>query len=102
VGSFLAILVISQFFTGGNSEDTSATYLNITPYADSTVYISMSSSSKTRISQTEKLYATDKSVSVQVGGALAENSDLKVDLDKTTELTYKKSSLSGNLLTLSK
>jgi hypothetical protein len=62
----------------------------------------MSSSSKNRISQTEKLYATDKSVSVQVGGAKVENTDLSIDLDKTTELTYKSQSSSGYVIAFSK
>lgn len=76
--------------------------MTVTPLADSTVYISMSASSKTRISQEEKLYATDKSVSVQVWGAKVENSDLSIDLDKTTELTYKSQSASGHVIAFPK
>jgi hypothetical protein len=62
----------------------------------------MNSSSKSRITGNEKLYATDKSLSVQVGGAKAENDDLSIDLDKTTELTYKENTLSWNILSIQK
>lgn len=98
----LVLILIVRAISSGSTDDSSTPSLLVTPLDESTVYISMNSSSKARISGTEKLYATDKSVSVQVGWARAENSDLSIDLDKTTELTYKNSSLSGNILSLQK
>ncbi len=89
-----------MFSSSVDSADSAS--LLITPLMDSTVYISMNASSKTRISGSENLYATDKSVSVQVGGAKAENKDMRIDLDKTTELTYKENTVSGNTLALPK
>ncbi|MBP9779177.1 hypothetical protein KBD33_00970 [Candidatus Gracilibacteria bacterium] len=95
------IILISRFSSSGDTNEDGASLL-VTPLPDSTVYISMNSSSKARINSAEKLYATDKSLSVQVGGARAENSDLSIDLDKTTEITYKSSSQSGNTISLEK
>lgn len=42
----------------------------------------MSSASKTRISSEEKLYASDKSMSVESGYAIATNANMRIDVDK--------------------
>jgi hypothetical protein len=62
----------------------------------------MSSSSKNRISTNEKLYATDKAVSVENGYAKAINDSVKVDIDANSELSYKDHSATGNTLSTSK
>ncbi len=101
ISALFVIWLLSKMFSG-STNDKGSEFLNVTPFADSTVYISMSSASKARISQVEKLYATDKSVSVQVGWARAENKDLSIDIDKTTELAYKSHTESGNTLAITK
>lgn len=87
----------------GSSEDASAeNYLTVTPGEQSSVYISMTSASKNRISTAERLFASDKSVSVELGSAIAKNSALSIDIDKGSELAYKSSSASGNSVGLTK
>lgn len=86
----------------GSNESSNQAYLEITPTEWSSVYISMTSSSKSRISGTQKLYATDKSVSVDNGNALAKNEFLTLDIDKWTELAYKSSTNTGNTIEVTK
>jgi hypothetical protein len=62
----------------------------------------MTSASKNRISTAEKLFASDKSVSVELGSATAKNNAMSIDIDKGSELSYKSSSASGNNITLTK
>jgi hypothetical protein len=62
----------------------------------------MTSASKSRISTSEKLFATDKSVSVELGSAIAKSSSMSIDIDKGSELAYKSSSASGNAISLTK
>jgi hypothetical protein len=62
----------------------------------------MTSASKNRISTAEKLFATDKSVSVELGSAIAKNASMSIDIDKGSELSYKSSSASGNIISLTK
>jgi hypothetical protein len=67
----------------GSVEDASAeNYLTVTPGEQSSVYISMTSASKNRISTAEKLFASDKSVSVELGSAIAKSSAMSIDIDK--------------------
>lgn len=102
IGWIIFLLILVRIFWSG--EDTSATeaYLQITPVEWSSVYISMTSSSKSRISWEQKLYASDKSVSVDVGNALAKNEFMSADIDKWTELSYISSSATGNTIEVSK
>jgi len=60
----------------------------------------MTSASKARISGAQKLFATDKSVLVESGNALAENQFLKIDIDRSSELSYRLSSQTGNTIAL--
>jgi hypothetical protein len=62
----------------------------------------MSAASKNRIEWTQKLFATDKSVSVESGWANAENEHMKIDLDKNTELTYISHTTTGETIWVSK
>jgi hypothetical protein len=62
----------------------------------------MTSASKNRISTAEKLFATDKYVSVELGSAIAKNNAMSIDIDKGSELSYKSSSASGNSIALTK
>jgi hypothetical protein len=62
----------------------------------------MTNASKSRISWEEKLYASDKSLSVEVWSALAKNDHLTIDLDKWSEISYISSTSTGNNLSLSK
>ena len=68
VFAIILLLFIVKFFSGSEKENTGS-FLLITPGEQSSVYISMSNVSKTRIGTEEKLYATDKSVSVEAGYA---------------------------------
>ena len=68
VFGIILLLFIAKFFSGSDDNDTGA-FLTITPGEQSSVYISMSNVSKARIGIEEKLYATDKSVSVETGYA---------------------------------
>lgn len=97
----IILLFLIKIFSGGQSEQT-ASFLTVSPGEQSTVYISMSSSSKNRISTNEKLYATDKAVSVENGYAKAINDSVKVDIDANSELSYKDHSATGNTLSTSK
>lgn len=99
--AIIVLIFITRIFSSSWNDENLASLL-ITPLPESTVYISMNNSSKARISEPEKLYASDKSVSVQVWWAKAENSEMYIDIDKTSELTYKESTLSGNTIGLEK
>ncbi len=90
--SLLAIIIIARSFSSTNiSIDTDRPHLLVTPMdSASTVFISMSESSKTRITGTggQPLYLGDTSVWVETGWAIIANTDIKLDLDKWTELAY--------------
>ena len=90
-----------KFFSGSEKENTGS-FLLITPGEQSSVYISMSNVSKTRIGTEEKLYATDKSVSVEAGYAKWVNERMKIDIDSNSEVSYKAQSASGDTLSVSK
>lgn len=65
VGGIIGLLFLVRIF-GGSSTEASEAYLTVTPGEQSSVYISMTSASKNRITSDQKLYATDKSVSVEL------------------------------------
>ncbi len=102
VSGVIVILLLAKWFMSWSKEANASAYLTVTPREQSTVYISMSASSKNRIDWVEKLFASDKSLSVETGWASAENEYMKVDLDKNTELTYKSHSSSGEVIGVSK
>ena len=91
-----------RIFSGSGDTTSGEAYLTVTPADASSVYISMTSASKNRITSEQKLYATDKSVSVEVGSAIAKNNRMTIDLDKGSELSYISSSASGDTISLSK
>ena len=101
VGGIIGLLFLVRIF-GGSSTEASEAYLTVTPGEQSSVYISMTSASKNRITSDQKLYATDKSVSVELWNAIAKNDEMLIDLDKWSELGYSSSSASGNVVSLSK
>jgi hypothetical protein len=102
VGGIIALLFLVRVFSGSGDADSSENYLSVTPGEQSSVYISMTSASKNRISSTEKLFASDKSVSVELGSAIAKNSSMTLDIDKGSEVSYKSSSASGDSIALTK
>lgn len=101
IGGIIVLLFIVRIFWSPSTV-SSENYLTVTPGEQSSVYISMTSSSKNRITWEEKLYATDKSVSVELWNATAKNSDMMIDIDKWSELWYTSSTTSGNIISLSK
>jgi len=98
VGIILILVLIKLF--ASNNEWSGESYLTVTPWEQSAVYITMTSASKARISGAQKLFATDKSVLVESGNALAENQFLKIDIDRSSELSYRLSSQTGNTIAL--
>jgi len=101
VWGIIALLIIVRIFSSSDTE-ASEQYLSVTPGEQSSVYISMTTSSKSRITSEQKLFATDKSVSVELGNAMAKNEFMTIDIDKGSELAYKSSTASGNTINLSK
>ncbi len=101
-----AIIVIARSFSGwGSDVDTDRAHLLVSPMTNtSMVFISMTDASKNRITGTwsQPLYVWDKSVSVEVGWATAKNSNISVDLDERTELSYIDNSGTGESLSLTK
>lgn len=103
-GGVVILLLLLKWVFGGTDTASSTGYLLITPSGvEGTVGISMTNVSKKVINTPEKLYATDKSVSVESGWiALAENEHMRVDLDKNTELTYISSTPTEDTIGVSK
>lgn len=97
----ITLLFLIRIFGSWDTEASDA-YLRVTPGDQSSVYISMTDSSKSRITSEQKLFATDKSVSVELWNAIAKNADMSIDIDKWSELWYRSSNASGNIITLSK
>lgn len=99
-------LLILKWLFGSSSDNESAAkwYLIVTPsWVENSVSISMSNNSKVSIQKPEKLFASDKSVTVNSWGiALAENDFMKLDLDGNTELSYISAESTENTLWLSK
>lgn len=63
----------------------------------------MSNNSKIRIDGPEKLFASDKSVSVESGGmARAENDQMSIDIDGNTEVRYTSTSPTENAISITK
>lgn len=79
-------------------------YLLVTPsWNPDTVAITMSNNSKIRIDGPEKLFASDKSVSVESGGmARAENDQMSIDIDGNTEVRYTSTSPTENAISITK
>ncbi len=108
VGILTAIVVvvwIARSFQATSTTDTDRPHLSVVPEtAASTVFISMSESSKNRITGTgwQYLYVWDKSVSVETWGARVENDSLHIDMDEKTELIYTAHSSTGDTLSLNK
>lgn len=102
VGAILFVLVLIRIFGSGDTDSTSEQYLSISPGEQSAVYISMTSSSKSRITGEQKLYASDKSVSVDTGNAFAKNEWMDIDLDRSSELSYISHTATGNTISLTK
>lgn len=101
ISGIIFLLFLVRSFNGWESSWWEA-YLSITPGDQSSVYISMTSASKSRITWEQKLFATDKSVSVETWNALAKNEFMNIDIDKWSELSYKSSTESWNTLELAK
>lgn len=97
----IALLFLIRIFGSWDAEASDA-YLSVMPGDQSSVYISMTDSSKSRITSEQKLFATDKSVSVELWNAIAKNADMSIDIDKWSELWYRSSNASGNIITLTK
>lgn len=95
------VLIMVRIF-GSSQSNSAEDYLTVIPGEQSSVYISMTSSSKSRITNEQKLFASDKSVSVELWNAIAKNESVFIDIDKWTELSYISSTTSGNILALSK
>jgi hypothetical protein len=70
----------------------------------STVFISMTDSSKSRIAWTgsQQFYVGDSSVSVENGWATTKNSNISIDMDEKTEFTYISNSGTGDTFKLIK
>lgn len=97
--------MIARSFSSGSSVDAARAHLIVTPETSaSTVFISMTESSKNRITGTggQPLYVGDKSISVETGGAHATNDDMSIDLDERTELIYMSHTSTGDKLKLTK
>lgn len=105
VAIFAVIIIARSFSDGWNNIDNERSHLLISPEsAWSNVFISMTESSKNRLTGTwsQPLYVWDKSVSVETGSAHAKNANLSIDLDERTELSYLESSSSGDTISLIK
>ncbi len=97
--------MIARSFSNGSSVDAARAHLIVSPETStSTVFISMTESSKNRITGTggQPLYVGDKSISVETGGAHATNDDIYIDLDERTELIYLSHTSTGDKLRLTK
>lgn len=97
--------MIARSFSSGSSVDAARAHLIVSPETSaSTVFISMTESSKNRITGTggQPLYVGDKSISVETGGAHATNDDMSIDLDERTELIYLSHTSTGDKLKLTK
>ena len=106
LGGIVVLIVIARFFWGSASVDTDRAHLMISPQTSgSTVFIAMSESSKNRITGTggQPLYVGDRSISVETGWASATSSDVSIDLDERTEMSYvSHTSTGGDILQLTK
>ncbi|MBX9809843.1 hypothetical protein K2X92_05625 [Candidatus Gracilibacteria bacterium] len=105
VAIFAIIIIARSFSSSGNSVDEQRAHLLISPETTaSTIFISMTESSKNRLTGTggQPLYVGDKSVSVETGGARAKNANLSMDLDERTELSYVNTSSTGDTISMSK
>lgn len=104
--AIVAIIIIARSFSNGiNTSIKDRPFLVITPETpSSTVFISMTESSKSRITGTgsQEFYVGDKSVSVENGWANGKNKNISLDLDEKTELAYLSSSNTGDTFKLIK
>lgn len=104
--AIFAIIIIARSFSGsGNNVDDQRAHLLISPETTaSTIFISMTESSKNRLTGTggQPLYVWDKSVSVETGGARAKNANISMDLDERTELSYVSTSSTWDIISMSK
>lgn len=105
VAIFAIIIIARSFSSSGNSVDEQRAHLLISPETTaSTIFISMTESSKNRLTGTggQPLYVWDKSVSVETGWARAKNANLSMDLDERTELSYVNTSSTWDTISMSK
>ncbi|MBC7504029.1 hypothetical protein H7169_03580 [Candidatus Gracilibacteria bacterium] len=105
LGALVAVIFFARSFSSETSVDTDRPHMMISPDTSvSTVFISMTESSKNRITGTggQPLYVGDKSISVETGGANASNGHVSIDIDERTELTYSNHTATGDRLRLAK
>ena len=101
VWAIILILIAVRLLWSSDTAESSD-YLTVTPWQESSVYISMTSASKSRITSEQKLFASDKSVSVEQWNAIAYNESISIDIDKWTEISYMASSSTGNIIAITK
>jgi len=109
IGALVAIvsiiIIARSFISNGVTIDSSRAHLMVTPEtASSTVFISMTDSSKNRITWSggQALYVWDKALSVETWWAKATNSWLSLDIDEKSEISYLSSSNSGDSISIAK
>lgn len=105
LSTLVVLILIARLLSGSGKIDTSRPYLLVTPDASaSTVFIAMSDATKNRITGTwgQPLYVWDKSVSIETGNARMSNTNMQLDLDEKTEMSYLGNSNTGDTLRLTK
>lgn len=91
IAAIILTIILARYVANNNAIDTTRPSLMVSPETPaSTVFISMSESSKNRITGTwwQPLYVWDKSVSIETGNAHISSNSLFIDLDEKTELSY--------------
>ncbi len=103
--AIISIIVIARSFSNSINISSDRPHLMVSPEGiSSTIFISMTESSKNRLTGTgaQPLYIWDKSISVETGWARATNDNISIDLDERTELSYNSHSSTGDALKLVK
>jgi hypothetical protein len=95
IGIIIGGVLLSSLFRGNSSDTTTGAYLSVIPGSGSEVYIKPINGSAKLISEEEKLFSSDTSLSVSNGIAQIQSSFIDGYLDKSSEMSYKERLESG-------
>lgn len=95
IGTILWVIFLSSYFSGNTDSDKTGAYLSVEPGSGSEVFIKTWNNSSKQLSETEKLFISDSSLSISSGFAHISSQYIDGYLDKSTELSYKNRTTEG-------
>ena len=95
IAVILGVIFLNSYFSGRTDTSTAGSFLLVEPGSGSEVFIKTANNASKQISETEKFYTTDTSLSISSGFAHISSKYIDGYLDTSTELSYKNHTTGG-------